>query len=427
MAIFDAADETMEGLPGVARDQLYLGALAKLLDGQDDNLLLAVGQQGRADQRLQLAEQLAQANQRVMQRQQQSMPPLYGQRPPAQVEEPAQEEDYSTPTPDPAIFARRAEMSQVPGVLVEGGVPRPRPPPPPRGTGLDDLSAPGLEGEMIYDDNETGNLGVVKDGQFVLKKAAMRGKISAALRNMGESPTDSPEEGVPQGRYTVQALDRSGAFGAGFGQGLTMEFADDWAKDKQAYRAFVKKAAEAYPSDYYAGKVAGALGTSLMPAGWLLKGGLGVLKLAGAGALVGGSTGAVESLGEWESDPNRSKSENAWDAAGRMGSGGMTGAAWGAGTPFIYGGGNAVARRRAQGVRLVEPRRQERLAQGRGSAARAWHRSGRPGQTADRGRSAAGAQTKRHQARPAGRCAGWHATRRKDRYQGGERRECGPR
>ena len=278
--------------------------MAKLLDGQDDNLLLAVGQQGRADQRLQLAEQLAQANQRVMQRQQQqqqSMPPLYGQRPPAQEEEPAQGEDWSA-TPGPAIFARPAETSQVPGVLVEGGVPRPRPPPPPRGTRLDDLSAPGLEGEMVYD-NETGNLGVVKDGQFVLKKAAMRGKISAALRNMRESPTDSPKEGVPQGRYTVQALDRSGAFGAGFGQGLTMEFADDWAKDKQAYRAFVKKAAEAYPSDYYAGKVAGALGTSLMPAGWLLKGGLGVLKLAGAGALVGGSKGPWNSWASGKATP----------------------------------------------------------------------------------------------------------------------------
>ena len=104
MAIFDAADETMEGLPGVARDQLYLGALAKLLDGQDDNLLLAVGQQGRADQGMQLAEQLAQANQRVMQRQQ-SMPPLYGQRPPEQEEEPAQEENYSPPTPEPFLQA----------------------------------------------------------------------------------------------------------------------------------------------------------------------------------------------------------------------------------------------------------------------------------------------------------------------------------
>ena len=246
-----------------------------------------------------------------------------------------------SPTPDPAIFARRAEMSQVPGVLVEGGVPRSRPPPPPRGTRLDDLSTPGLEGEMVYD-TKTGNLGLVKDGQFVLiripKPYTIRG---ALLRQMRENPTDSAEEGVPQGRYSVYGPDMSdtAAFTGGLVQGATMEFRDDWASDPKAHRAYLKKLAELHPSAYYSGKLAGAVGTSLMPAGWLLKGGLGVLKLAGAGALVGGSTGAVESLGEWESDPNRSTSENAWDAAGRMGSGGLTGAGWGAGAPLVFGGG----------------------------------------------------------------------------------------
>jgi hypothetical protein len=191
MSIFDAMEEgsVKDWVAGIPSNALIMGGLTTLLKGDPVSGMKAANanmlaqryghqptdKEGEDGLWQQLA--MAQARQRLaMQQQQMRMQRLAGQGPPTP------EGDWSA-TPGPETFARTAEPSNVPGVLVEGGVPPPRPMTPPQGLRVDDLS--GLEGRRLYD-RKTGSVGEVRDGEFVVIRTERRGKTRSALRKMVE-------------------------------------------------------------------------------------------------------------------------------------------------------------------------------------------------------------------------------------------------
>lgn len=142
----------------------------------------------------------------------------------------------------------------------------------------------------------------------------MSGRYSILEPAVASDIPIQPQAGAPtSGRYSVVASDPSAAFLPGLLQGATLEWGDELAGllgyDKEAYRAYMKKAADLSPASYNTGKLAGAIGTSFLPGALILRGAKGAQTLgqiAKQGAVLGGGLGAVEALGESESgDPSQ--------------------------------------------------------------------------------------------------------------------------
>lgn len=184
----------------------------------------------------------------------------------------------------------------------------------------------------------------------------------------------TPEPPAATGRYIVADPEAPSPFLHGLMQGGSLEWADEIAglvgADKEAFRKRTKQAADISPSSYQAGKLAGTAATMLLPAGWAVRGGAGLAKMAKAGATIGGTTGAVEGLGEYEANPNASMADQITGGGLAAAKGGVVGAVTG-GTlaPLLYtlgagvraggrtlydfatGGNNAALRKTEQALR----------------------------------------------------------------------------
>lgn len=135
-------------------------------------------------------------------------------------------------------------------------------------------------------------------------------------------------------------------FTRGVMQGASLGWADELSGlvggDAAAAREADASAANASPSSYNAGRLFGAVISpiNLIPAGWLLRAGSGIGRVAGVGAGVGAATGAIESLGE----QNETRGLNA-DTAVRTGVGaGIGGVVGGAVAPALHLIGSGVRR-----------------------------------------------------------------------------------
>ena len=150
--------------------------------------------------------------------------------------------------------------------------------------------------------------------------------------------------------FFVPAPGSERTFLRGLLQGASLGWADELESlvtggDVEAVRDRNRQAADLSPSAYRGGQLVGGIGTALLPASWVARGigggvraGQGLAGAARTGAIVGGTTGAVEALGEHEN-----KTGDPLGAAVRTLGGGAFGTAVG-GTlaPTLYALGAGV-------------------------------------------------------------------------------------
>lgn len=144
--------------------------------------------------------------------------------------------------------------------------------------------------------------------------------------------------------YAAAQTGREGALEAGTLQGLSLGWADEigglFGADVAGLRARRRAAADSNPSAFRTGQFLGSVASpvNFLPAGWLMRGGAGLGRVAAVGAGIGGATGAAETLGEM--DERRGLNT---DTVARTAAGGALGAAAG-GTiaPALYTLGSGV-------------------------------------------------------------------------------------